>query len=192
MADVVDGGVVGGGVVGIVLAAGAGRRFGRPKALVSFRGVRLVDRAVALLRDGGCSPILVVAGAAPLTVAGATVVDNPGWDEGMGSSVRAALAVAEGGAAVLVPVDTPYLGPDAVRRLISAYRDGATVAVATYGGKRGHPVLIAAEHWPAVRETAVGDVGARAFLAAHRELITPVPCDDTGRPDDVDTPDALV
>ncbi|GAA3386620.1 nucleotidyltransferase family protein [Cryptosporangium minutisporangium] len=183
-------------VVGIVLAAGAGRRFGRPKALVEYRGDRLVDRAVRLLRDGGCNRVLVVAGAAPLSVDDATVVDNPGWAEGMGSSVRVGLTAAgkagTAGAAVLVPVDTPFLGADAVRRLISAYRGGATVVTATYGGKRGHPVLLGAEHWAAVAATAVGDVGARAFLAANRGLITPVACDDTGRPDDVDTPDALV
>ena len=179
---------------GLVLAAGAGRRFGRPKALVEIDGERLVDRAVGLLRAGGCDPVFVVSGAAPLTVAGATVVENPGWDEGMGSSVRVGLAYADATgltAVVIVPVDTPWLGPDAVRRLITAHRDGATVATATYGGRRGHPVLIAAEHWPAVREGAVGDVGARAFLAANAALITPVRCDDTGRPDDVDTPEAL-
>ncbi|MFG1920638.1 NTP transferase domain-containing protein [Cryptosporangium sp. NPDC048952] len=179
-------------VIGIVLAAGAGRRFGGPKALVEYRGSRLVDRAVALLRDGGCGSILVVSGAVPLTVPGATVVHNPAWESGMGSSVRAALSVADAAAAVLVPVDTPFLGPDAVSRVIAAYRAGAIVAAATYGGKRGHPVLIAASQWEAVRETAVGDVGARAFLKQHPELITPVPCDGTGRPDDVDTPDALV
>ena len=179
-------------IVGIVLAAGAGRRFGRPKALVEYQGERLVDRSVRLLRDGGCEHVLVVAGAAPLTVAGAAVVDNPAWEEGMGSSVRAALSVADASAAVLVPVDTPFLGPDAVRRVIAAYRDGASVAAATYDGKRGHPVLIAAVHWVAVSATAVGDVGARAFLKQNPDLITPVPCDGTGRPDDVDTPDALV
>ncbi|EXG79457.1 putative MobA-like protein [Cryptosporangium arvum DSM 44712] len=179
-------------VVGIVLAAGAGRRFGRPKALVEYQGTRLVDRAVSLLSTGGCSPVLVVAGAAPLTVEGATVVDNPDWESGMGSSVRAALSVADAAAAVLVPVDTPFLGADAVRRLIAAYRAGASVAAATYRGERGHPVLIAAEHWPAVIASARGDVGARAFLRANPSLITPVPCDGTGRPDDVDTPEALV
>ena len=179
-------------IVGIVLAAGAGRRFGRPKALVEYQGERLVDRAVRLLRDGGCDPVLVVSGAAPLTVAGATVAENPGWDEGMGSSVRVGLAAASGAdAAVLVPVDTPFLGAGSVRRLIDAHHDGAEVAVATYGGKRGHPVLIAARHWDAVRAGAVGDVGARAFLREHPAVITAVPCDDTGRPDDVDTPDAL-
>jgi nicotine blue oxidoreductase len=177
-------------VAGLVLAAGAGRRFGRPKALVEYQGERLVDRAVRLLETGGCEPVFVVAGAAPLVVQGATVVENPGWDEGMGSSVRVGLDALAGlaDAVVIVPVDTPWIGPDAVRRLISAR---AQVATATYGGRRGHPVLLAAEHWPAVRETAVGDVGARAFLAANPALITPVACDGTGRPDDVDTPDAL-
>ena len=181
-------------IAGLVLAAGAGRRFGRPKALVELDGERLVDRAVRLLRAGGCEAVLVVSGAAPLVVADATVVENPGWDEGMGSSVRVGLTYADvtgAAAVVVVPVDTPWLGPDAVRRLISAYREGATVATATYGGRRGHPVLIAAEHWPAVRASAVGDTGARAFLAANLGLITPVACDDTGRPDDVDTPAAL-
>jgi CTP:molybdopterin cytidylyltransferase MocA len=181
-------------VAGLVLAAGAGRRFGRPKALVELDGERLVDRAVRLLRSGGCEPVLVVSGAVPLDVAGATVVENSSWEEGMGSSVRVGLTyldVTGVPAVVVVPVDTPWLGPDAVRRLIAAYREGATVATATYGGRRGHPVLIAAEHWPAVRESARGDTGARAFLAANPALITPVACDDTGRPDDVDTPDAL-
>jgi nicotine blue oxidoreductase len=177
---------------GLVLAAGAGRRFGRPKALVEYDGERLVDRAVKLLRVGGCELVIVVAGAAPLTVDGATVVENLAWDEGMGSSVRVGLEAAEGlDAVVIVPVDTPWIGPAAVRRLIAAYEGGATVAAATYEGRRGHPVLIAAQHWAAVRATAKGDTGARAFLAAHPELVTAVPCDDTGRPDDVDTPEAL-
>ena len=57
-------------MTGLVLAAGAGRRFGGPKALVDFRGVRLVDRAVGLLRAGGCDRVLVVSGAVELDVPG--------------------------------------------------------------------------------------------------------------------------
>ncbi|MBB0994770.1 NTP transferase domain-containing protein, partial [Dietzia sp. SLG510A3-40A3] len=75
-------------MTGLVLAAGAGRRFGGPKALVDFRGVRLVDRAVGLLRAGGCDRVLVVSGAVELEVPGAEVVHNPDWDTGMGSSLR--------------------------------------------------------------------------------------------------------
>ena len=79
-------------VAGLVLAAGAGRRFGGPKALVELDGERLVDRMVRVLRAGGCQPLVVVAGAVPLAVSGATVVDNPDWRTGMGSSLRSGLA----------------------------------------------------------------------------------------------------
>jgi choline kinase len=68
-----------GAPAGLLLAAGEGRRLGRPKALVEVDGVRLVDRAVRMLRDAGCTPIVVVSGAAPVEVAGAVVVHNTDW-----------------------------------------------------------------------------------------------------------------
>ena len=71
-------------VVGLVLAAGAGTRFGGPKAVVEIDGERLVDRAVRTLLDGGAAPAYVVTGALDVEVAGAIVVANPGWDEGIG------------------------------------------------------------------------------------------------------------
>jgi len=176
-------------VAGLVLAAGEGRRFGGPKAVALLDGERLVDRAVRLLRDGGCAPVVVVAGAAPLDVDGATVVENPEWRSGMGSSLRVGLASMSGvDAAVLITVDTPWLGAEAVRRVRAAHAAGAAVAVATYGGRRGHPVLLDQAYFAEAATLAVGDVGARAFLAARPELVTPVPCDGTGTPDDVDTP----
>lgn len=173
---------------GVVLAAGAGRRFGRPKALVTLDGERLVDRAVRLLRTGGCRRIVVISGATELRVECADVVHNPDWASGMGSSLRVALAAIDDPAAVIVPVDAPWLGPQSVHRLLHC---GATLATASYGGNRGHPVLLGAQHFAAVSQMAVGDVGARRFLAAHPELVTQIPCDDTGSPDDVDTPQDL-
>jgi nicotine blue oxidoreductase len=173
----------------VVLAAGEGRRFGGPKAVALVAGERLVDRAVRLLTDGGCEPIVVVAGAAPLDVPGARVVANPAWRSGMGTSLKVGLASLNGvDAAVLITVDAPWLGPEAVRRLLAARQAGATVATATYAGRRGHPVLLAAQHFAEAARLAEGDVGARAFLAAYPDLVTPVPCDGTGYPDDVDTP----
>jgi nicotine blue oxidoreductase len=109
----------------------------------------------------------------------------------MGSSLRAALrALADtaAGAAVIALADQPLVGPEAVARLIAAYRAGATVAVAAYQGKPRNPVLVAREHWAEVIETATGDQGARAFLRARPDLVTRVECGDTGRPDDIDTP----
>ncbi|MFN3340516.1 MAG: NTP transferase domain-containing protein, partial [Dietzia sp.] len=173
--------------VGLVLAAGAGRRFGRPKAPVEYRGVRLVDCAVRLLGEGGCDLVVVVTGAAPLEVAAARVVHNEGWASGMGSSLRVGLEVAAGQDVVVVPVDMPWLGAGAVRRLREAgSRGGAELAVATYGGRWGHPVLLGGRHHPGVIESAVGDVGARGYLRAHAASVVEVPCDDTGSPRDVD------
>ncbi|WP_395105976.1 NTP transferase domain-containing protein [Actinomadura sp. SCN-SB] len=175
---------------GLLLAAGEGSRLGRPKALLELDGERLVDRGVRTLRDGGCSPVLVVAGAAPLEVIGAVVVPNPDWRSGMGSSLRAGLAALPSGcpAVVVALVDQPLVGPEAVRRLIEAYEAGARVAVATYEGRPRNPVLIAGEHFEAVAEAARGDAGARVFLREHPELVTPVPCADVAAPDDIDTP----
>ncbi|MGH8774646.1 MAG: nucleotidyltransferase family protein [Jiangellaceae bacterium] len=178
-------------VAGLVLAAGEGRRYGRPKALVEFDGERLVDRAVRLAHDGGCSPVVVVAGAAPLAVDGARVVDNADWRSGMGSSLRAGLAAlpATASAVVVLLVDTPWLGPEAVRRLIAAHQTGAELASATYDGERGHPVLLGRGHWAGVAASAAGDAGARAYLARQPALVIEVDCTETGNPTDVDFAD---
>ncbi len=84
--------------------------------------------------------------------------------------------------------DQPLVGVEAVARLIAAYRAGASVAVAAYGGQPRNPVLLAREHWAEVVATATGDQGARTFLRARPDLVTLVECGDTGRPDDIDTP----
>jgi CTP:molybdopterin cytidylyltransferase MocA len=184
-----------GPVAGIVLAAGAGTRYGGPKALVEVDGDRLVDRAARLLRAGGCAPVVVVLGAAVVDVPGAdAVVVNEAWPEGMGSSLVAGLrssALARCSAAVVVLVDQPGLTATAVRRLLDAHLAGAGLAAATYGGERGHPVLLGRAHWPGVVDLAVGDVGARPYLRAHEADVVAVPCDDVADGRDVDTPDEL-
>jgi CTP:molybdopterin cytidylyltransferase MocA len=171
-------------VAGILLAAGEGRRLGRPKALVEIGGEPLARRGVALLRDGGAAPIVVVTGAVAVDLPGVLTVHNPAWRSGMGSSLAAGLAAVPDGAAaaVIALVDQPLIGSEAVRRLIAA-----GVAVAAYQGAPRNPVLLAREHWPAVIALAVGDAGARPFLRAHPDLVTLVECGDTGRPDDLDT-----
>lgn len=181
-------------VAGVLLAAGEGSRLGRPKALVELGGQTLAHRGAALLLEGGADPVLVVTGAAPVSVAGAQAVHNPDWRSGMGSSLAAGLRALERSgceAAIIALADQPLVGAGAVRRLIAAHRDGAGVAVAAYDGKPRNPVLIAREHWPAVLELAVGDTGARPFLRANPGLVTLVECRDTGSPDDIDTPEDL-
>ncbi len=84
--------------------------------------------------------------------------------------------------------DQPLVGADAYRRLARAYDDGARLAVATYGGVRGNPVLVGRDHWREALELT-GDEGARVLLRRHGAL--EVPCDGTGIAIDVDTPEDL-
>jgi CTP:molybdopterin cytidylyltransferase MocA len=191
--------VTAGSVVGLLLAAGEGRRFGRPKALVEDRdGSTWVERSVAALRDGGVSDVYVVVGAAHAEVAravpaGCRVVDAADWAEGMGASLHAGLAAVSGeqadaDAVLVMLVDTPGVGSDVVRRLSSG--SGPDVlARAAYGSQPGHPVLIGRHHWAGVLEVARGDRGARDYLRAHP--VTLVQCADIGTGDDVDTAEAL-
>ncbi|SCG65323.1 nucleotidyltransferase family protein [Micromonospora inositola] len=178
---------------GLLLAAGAGRRFGRPKALVELAGEPLVRRGVRLLRAGGCAPVHVVVGAgadALPELPGTVLVLNRHWRDGLGSSLRCGLASLPGHvhAAVVVLVDQPSLAPAAVCRVRAAHAAGATVAVATYGGRTGHPVLLDRATWPMLGRYATGDRGARDLLRARPDLVTLVPCDGAGSPADLDTP----
>lgn len=189
-----------GHVAGILLAAGEGRRFGQPKALVSFGGRRLVERGAATLAAGGCEPVIVVLGAAAsevqavCTLEDAVVVVNDSWTDGMGSSLKSGLAAARrsGAAAALVlPVDQPVVTPALVKRLIGAWRQGAKAAVAAYRGRGRTPALLDRSLWEAVEAGAVGDMGARGYLRSHPLLVTSVDCDDVGDAADLDTPEDL-
>jgi len=199
---------------GLLLAAGAGRRMGRPKALVELDGAPLVRRALCALAGGGCDPLVVVVGASADEVTAivggdALVVTADDWASGMGASLRAGLAALEHGsvtggrAGSAVPamssgrsvalvhlVDLPGVGPEAIARLAVAATGPEVLARAVYRGIPGHPVLMGRAHWAAVRAAAVGDVGARGYLGGHPGLLE-VECGDLADPRDVDTPDAL-
>lgn len=188
---------VGVNVAGLLLAAGAGRRYGMPKALVRHRGRLFVEHAADVLHDGGCAPVVVVLGAladdvrTTAALSGSSLVDNPEWTSGMGSSLRvglSALASADCDAVVVLPVDTPGVTAEAVRRFVSM-ASPAVLARATYDGMPGHPVLIGRDRWDAVAELADGDAGARPYLARHD--VAAVPCEDVASGDDVDQPEDL-
>ena len=202
-----------GEVAGLLLAAGGGRRLGgRPKALLPYGGRTLVEHAAAVLRAGGCRPVHVVLGAAADEVreradlSGCVIVENPLWEEGMGSSLRAGLASLAGHppglagqaaagrpSAVLIGlVDQPDIGPEAVARVLAAARSGedlvSALVSAMYDGRRGHPVLIGAARWAGVAAGAGEDRGARTYLREHAEQTVLVECGDVGDPADIDTP----
>jgi CTP:molybdopterin cytidylyltransferase MocA len=177
---------------GLVLAAGAGRRYGMPKALVQFRGRLFVERAVGVLEEGGCAPVLAVLGAQSAKVRAElpdlNAVDNPDWPSGMGSSLRVGLGAITGDAVIVLPVDTPGVTPAAVARL-KALASPEALLRASYHGEAGHPVLIGRDHWAGVYELATGDAGAREYLRRNPPRL--VACEDISDGADVDRPNDL-
>jgi nicotine blue oxidoreductase len=161
----------------VVLAAGAASRFGRPKQLLLLDAV--LDRVEAATVD----EIVVVAGAHPIQSTRARIVPCPEWHLGPGASLRCGLGAldARTEAAIVVLADGPDLAPAAVARIVERWRaDGEPLIAASYGGERGHPLLVARTLWP-----DVPDGGLRS------EGVVLVPCDDLGDPGDVDTPEDL-
>ena len=182
-------------VAAVVLAAGGGRRYGMPKALVEHEGSLLVERAVRTAREV-CDPVLVVLGASAVEVwqradlDGATVLANRDWESGMASSLRTGLDGLRGwpgrvDAALVTLVDMPGVTPAALAQ-VAAVASPDVLAVATYDGVRGHPVLLGREHWAGVAATATGDEGARRYLAEHE--VTEVDCTGLADPADLDVP----
>lgn len=182
-------------VAGLLLAAGAGMRMGRPKALITGDdGTPWVVSSARALTVGGCTSVTVVVGAdresvrvllAPLDV---IVVEATDWAAGMGASLRAGLlemSDAEADAVLVHLVDLPDVGADVVRRMLEASTP-AVLARADYGGAPGHPVLIGREHWAAVADSSSGDRGARDYLAGHDVLR--IDCSDLAAGQDVDRP----
>ncbi len=124
---------------------------------------------------------------------GVRVVENPSWEEGMYTSVRAGLAGTGPGAhaAVVLLADQPLVGSEAVSKLVAAFERGSSLVVATYDGARRNPVLFGREVWSLLKEELSGDEGARGFIKRHPELVTEVPCDGVADPADVDTVEDL-
>jgi CTP:molybdopterin cytidylyltransferase MocA len=161
----------------VVLAAGAATRFGAPKQRL------LLPRVLERLASAPVDDVVVVAGAYPLEAEGARVVECSEWKRGPGASLRCGLGAlhADTGAAVVVLADGPDLGPEAVERVLDAWRRGAgDLVAASYGGERGHPLVVARTLWD-----DIPDEGLRGVEPAL------VPCDDIGPPGDVDTADEI-
>jgi len=170
-----------GRVAAVVLAAGEASRFGAPKQLV------LLPEVLARLASAPVDEIVVVEGAYPLPSNSLLQGGSPlriarcdEWERGPGASLRCGLAALgdDVEAAIVVLADGPDLAPEAVARVVDAWRAGVgEVVAASYGGARGHPLLVAREQWG-----DVPDVGLRL-----RDPVL-VPCDDLGAPGDVDLP----
>ena len=176
----------------VVLAAGAGSRFGGDghKLLAALRGRPVLRWAAGAPVEAGL-PTVVVVGAVDVADALAdldvAVIRNPSWAEGQATSLRAAVGVALAGGhdAIVVGLgDQPFLTASAWRAVAAS---PAAIAVATYGGRRGQPVRLAAEVWADLPVT--GDEGARHLLTGSRHAVVEVAC--AGDPADIDTQEDL-
>jgi len=180
--------------LGLVLAAGAGRRFGQPKAGVVFNGERLVDRSIRLLHQAGCQSVTVVLGDWIQPLTSCRVVVNQHWSSGLASSLRCglqALSVEDGQPdsfrkrAVITLVDLPGLTGPAVKRVLGVQE---SLVAATYWGQQGHPVVIAQSHWPCLISSLEGDRGAGAYLKKHRNELRLVEVSHLASGEDWDEP----
>jgi len=172
----------------VILAGGASRRMGRPKALLPFRGETVIDRLIGLYREF-CDPVIVVLGHHPEVIhagmaRGAEVrfAVNPDPERGQLSSLQCGLALAPEGDVLFTPVDYPAVDRSTVERLIRA---DAPMAAPSYRGRHGHPVLIR-DHIRRELLALPPDATAREVIHKYRAVAGYVEVDDAGVCQDID------
>ena len=186
-------------IVGILLAAGAGARFGGDKLLAPLREafgdivartpvgvaacrhmVAALPETIAVVRPGDAELALALA------AEGARVIECPRADEGMGASLACGVAASAGADGWVVALaDMPWIRPATIRTIADALDAGADIAAPFLEAQRGHPVAFSRTHYAALAALG-GDEGARALLAANRQAIRALAVDDPGVTRDVD------
>lgn len=184
-------------IVGVLLAAGAGARFGGGKLVapledgtpVGVRSARVlqssVDRVLAVVRPGD-APLEAI-----LRAEGLEVVPFPGAGKGMGASLAFGISSAPAADGWVVALaDMPFVRPETVAAVVRALRAGAAIVAPAFRGRRGHPVGFAATLFADLVRLE-GDAGARSVLVRHEPEVVLLECDDSGVVRDVDEPSDL-
>jgi len=184
-------------VAGIVLAAGASSRMGRPKMLLPLGGGTVLAVVTQALLDGGLEKVVVVLGHEAEAVRNEAglprderleVVVNDDWPSGMASSLRRGLdACADADAALVALGDQPGITAERVRRIVEAWRPGESLVLPVHGDRAGHPVLFGRRLWPELRALE-GDVGGREVVRRHLAEAVQVPAEPLA---DLDTQEDL-
>jgi molybdenum cofactor cytidylyltransferase len=178
-------------IAGLVLAAGAGTRFGSAKQLAELHGRPLLEHVLRTMAAVQLGRVVVVLGAAAeeilgqVDLHGADPVVCDRWEDGQSASLAYGLAaVDDAEAAVVVLGDQPHLSPEAVERVLRAREAGVEAVRASYDGEPGHPVLLEHSLFAKLRDVS-GDRGARNLLRSVKTR--EVACDDLGGGEDIDT-----
>ncbi len=188
-------------IVGILLAAGRGTRFGGGKLLaplpVASHGVAAgttIGAAAALHLCAAVSDVVAVirlgdaALREALSATGAHVIECPRADEGMGASLACGVtAVSDARGFVVALADMPWIAPATIEKVVQALVDGAAIAAPFHAGQRGHPVGFAATYAAELRALS-GDEGARPLLARYARAVHRIDVDDAAVARDVDAP----
>jgi molybdenum cofactor cytidylyltransferase len=182
-------------IAGIVLAAGASRRLGRPKQLLPLGGRPLLDWVLQAMRDAAFDRVVLVLGheaeamRRALDLSGIDVVVNKSYADGMSTSMRAGLGALgpEVAGAVVAMGDQPFIDKNLIAALLAErVRTGLPMVAVDYGDYRGPPVYLDRTVWPAA-EALSGDQGARALLKNNPERVATVRVAGPGVSLDVDT-----
>jgi molybdenum cofactor cytidylyltransferase len=185
-------------ISGILLAAGESRRMGSPKALLRYRGKTFIARICEAFLTAGVEELIVVLGARadelkraiPVHPALRTVV-NPHYFQGQLSSLMTGLgAVSSNSEAVIVNlVDHPLIATETFQALIASFRaDPLPILIASYNGKRGHPVLFSSQVYGELLAAPL-DQGAKVVVRKDPSRVREIPLDDPGILADIDTPE---
>lgn len=186
-----------GSIVGVLLAAGRGSRFGSDKLLhpqddgtpmaaaAATNLVAACDRVIAVVRPGNDELMEL------LHATGCDTVICPSADAGMGHSLAAGVSASpHAGGWVVALADMPYITPASHRTIVASLRNGALLTACEYQGERGHPVGFA-RHWFNQLSSLIGDQGGKSILQTHRQELILCPVDDPGVVWDIDRPDEL-
>ncbi len=182
----------------IVLAAGLATRMGAIKPLTPVDGEPALATVLRRLKASGIVRPIIVLGspsvgaiANAVDLSGSAVVENDDPEAGMARSLRLGLdaTARDAAGALILHADMPFVRGETIGAVLRASEEGATIAAPTFGDRRGFPVFFHASCFAGLREALSGDSGGRAYITAHRELLTTVPVDDPGCVYDIDRPE---
>lgn len=183
-------------VAAVVLAAGAGTRFGGRKLLAPLDGMPLVQHVIDAANASSLSPVIVVTGFEggqlldAVTLGRAVTVANPDYESGQASSLIAGIRALDlADAAVVLLADQPRVTAALLEALVACQREtGSAAVMSSWSGRRSPPTLLHRDLWPAVL-ALTGDIGAREVLAGRDDVAVVQVSEDLGALDDVDTPE---